>query len=195
MASQAEERIRLKCEALLRVAFPDARIVHELVLRQGGVRIDLAAVTPSRLVCIEIKSERDVLDRLPAQIAAMKLVCDTWRVATADKHVEKCRALVGWGRTLGESVLDLPGYALRDLERDAMHGLCNAPARLDMLWADELRLIAGAKGTRMASTIRASDSMTGQEVRRAVCAAVRARSFPRADPAIPVPVQIMRQAA
>jgi hypothetical protein len=185
MASEAEERIRLKCEALLRKAFPDARIVHELVLRQGGVRIDLAAVTPDRLVCVEVKSERDVLDRLPAQIAAMKLVCDAWRVATADKHLDKCRDIADWHRVIGETSLDAPGYGMRELPRDAMHGLCNAPARLDMLWANELRYIAGAKGPRMSSMIRASDSMTGAQIRRAVCAAIRARSFPRADPAIP----------
>jgi hypothetical protein len=185
--SEAEERIRGKAEALLRKAFPTARIIHELVLRQGGVRIDLAAVTPDRLICVEIKSERDVLTRLPAQVAAMRQVCDAWRVCVADKHVEKCRPLVGWIGLVSEAELDAPGYRLASLERDAMRGLCRAPDRLDMLWADELRRIAGGKGTRGHSTISATDSMTGAQVRRAVCSALRARQFPRSDPAIAWP--------
>ncbi len=42
--SVAEERIRAKVEAAFRRRWPEARIIHELVLDQGGVRIDLAAV-------------------------------------------------------------------------------------------------------------------------------------------------------
>lgn len=186
--SPAEERIRAKAEAVLRQTFPTARIIHELVLRQGGVRIDLAAVTRDRLICVEIKSERDVLTRLPEQVAAMKLVCDTWRVCCADKHIDKVREIAGWLAAVPESELDTPAYRLVSMERDSLQGVCNAPARLDMLWADELRWIAGTKGARWYCIRAASDAKTGGEVRRAVCAALRARSFPRADPAIPLDV-------
>lgn len=187
--SEAEERIRVKAEASLRQAFPDARIIHELVLRQGGVRIDLAAVTPIRLICVEIKSERDVLTRLPEQVAAMKKVCDTWRVCCADKHISKVRNIAGWIASVSETEIDARGYHMMSMERDALKGVCNAPARLDMLWADELRWIAGTKGARWHCIRSASDAMTGGQVRRAVCAALRARSFPRADPASPLPLQ------
>ena len=64
--SEAEVRIRDKAVALLREALPDARIIHEFAL--GGVRMDLAAVTPDTIVLVEIKSERDKLDRLPDQV-------------------------------------------------------------------------------------------------------------------------------
>lgn len=184
--SEAEERIRAKAEKVLREVFPTARIIHELVLQQGGVRIDLAAVTPDRLVCVEIKSERDVLTRLPDQVAAMKRVCDTWRVVCADKHIDKVREIAGWVESISETELDTPGYRTNHLERDAMKGVCNAPARLDMLWADELRWIAGGKGARWFCIRSASDAKTGSEIRRAVCAVLRARSFPRADPPIPL---------
>src|SRR5207237_1641615 len=96
MGSAAEERIRAKAEVMLRATFPDARIVHELVLQQGGVRIDLAAITPDRLVCVEVKSERDVLARLPEQVAAMRRVCDAWCVVTAEKHLDECRRITSW---------------------------------------------------------------------------------------------------
>ena len=182
MASAAEERIRTKAEAMLRRAFPDARVIHELVLRQGGCRIDLAAVTPDRLICVEVKSERDVLDRLPDQVEAMRRVCDAWCCVTAAKHLDECRRIAGWLHGFDEDDL-----RHASLWRRALEGTCNAPARLDMLWADELRWIAGTKAARWPCIISASDSMTGAQVRRAVCAALRAREFPRADAPLPLP--------
>lgn len=85
--SVAEERIRAKTEALLRERFPTARIIHELVLEQGGVRLDLAAVTADQLVVAEIKSERDQLKRLPDQVkAALRVAQEVW-VVVAEKWV------------------------------------------------------------------------------------------------------------
>lgn len=181
MVSAAEERIRLKAEAMLRNAFPEARIVHELMLRQGGCRADLAAVTLDRIICVEVKSERDVLTRLPDQVAAMRMVCDAWCVVTAQKHLDKCRKIAGWLQAAEED-----GLERLHLWRESLGGTCNAPARLDMLWADELRWVSGIKAARWPCITAASDSMTGAQVRRAVCAQLRARSFPRADAAIPV---------
>jgi hypothetical protein len=85
--SAAEERIRSKSEAMLRTAWPEARIVHELVLEQGGCRIDLAAITPDRLIAVEIKSERDTLSRLAAQVRAASKVAGTIWLCVAEKHV------------------------------------------------------------------------------------------------------------
>ena len=188
--SAAEERIRAKAEAHLRRTFPDARIVHELVLQQGGCRIDLAAVTQDRLVCVEVKSERDVLTRLPDQVEAMRRVCDAWRVCCADSHVDKVREVAGWIGAVSETELGTPAYRLGSLWRDSLEGTCNAPARLDMLWADELRWIAGIKASRWPCIRAASDSMTGAQVRRAVCAVLRNRSFPRADAPVPLPERL-----
>lgn len=184
--SEAEERIRVRAEAALRTAFPDARIIHELVVRQGSCRLDLAAVTPQRLVLVEIKSERDVLTRLKKQAREARAVCDGFKVCVADKHLEKARAEVRWGEVCAEEHIEREIIHGSYFQRQVMQGLCNAPARLDMLWANELRIVAqsGPKATRTASIIRASDSLTGAEVRQRVCAALRAREFPRADPPI-----------
>lgn len=85
--SQAEERIRAKVEASLRTEFPGARIVHELKMAEGLVRLDMAAVRPNAITIVEIKSERDVLKRLKSQIeAALKITGDV-RVYAAEKHV------------------------------------------------------------------------------------------------------------
>lgn len=185
--SAAEERIRAKGEAMLRALFPTARIIHELMLRQGGCRADLAAVTPDRLIGLEIKSERDVLTRLPAQAEAMDQVCDAWGVLVAGAHLEKVRALDTrlWLVAAAEDDRERLGQRLF---RDSFSGLCNAPARLDMLWADELRIISCPRrdAPRRMCIQAAADHLTGVQVRRAVCAALRARAFPRADPAIPL---------
>lgn len=179
--SAAEERIRLKAEAAMRAAFPHARIIHELMAMQGGCRIDLAAVTPDRLVLVEVKSERDVLTRLARQRDQARDVADLFRVVVADKHVDKAREIAGWTETVAESretVFD--GWA----HTTVITGLCNAPARLNMLWANELKRVAGHDGSRRPCIVVATDRFTGREIRQRVCAALRARVFPRADPVV-----------
>lgn len=84
--SAAEERIREKAVAAMRRRWPSARIVHELQLEQGGIRIDLAAVSEDFLALAEIKSERDVLKRLPAQISRAMAVADEVWIVIAAKH-------------------------------------------------------------------------------------------------------------
>lgn len=85
--SDCEERIRSAVVDSLRRTMPTARIIHELMLRQGvGPRLDVAAVTPDRIVLVEIKSEKDVLKRLSAQVEASLLVTNDVRVVVAEKH-------------------------------------------------------------------------------------------------------------
>lgn len=186
--SEAEERIRAKAEAALREEWPDARIIHELMLQQGGCRIDLAAVTRDRIIAVEIKSERDTLDRLKEQARQAELVADYFTAVVAEKHYNDA-----WQRH-HVSILAVckeddarPHFARS--RRFVMEATCNAPARLQMLWAEELRRLAetGARASRSYSIRLASETLTGAEVRRRVCAMLRARSFPRADPAIALP--------
>lgn len=202
--SAAEERIRAKAEALLRRLFPDARIIHELVLQQGGCRIDLAAVGRSFIAAIEIKSERDVLARLPEQVAAAMAVTDLFGVCIAAKHADKVAA--SWHRR-DDAKVRLPINANLLVETEdgfetectpfdtgwlgaQRHHprLCNPAARLEMLWADELRLISRSRLPRQPAKHLICETMTGREIREAVCAALRARGFPRADPPLPFPV-------
>ena len=65
-ASPAEREMRAAVAERLRLLMPDARIVHELVC--GERRADLAAVQPERITLIELKSERDKLDRCEGQM-------------------------------------------------------------------------------------------------------------------------------
>jgi len=167
--SEAEERIRAKVEASLRREFPDARIVHEVNTSWGGVRMDLAAVRPNALTLVEIKSERDVLKRLPGQAAAALEITGDVRVYAAEQHRAGLKLMsrqhlgMVWNedRTHGRHEPN-PAYcaALRQcrvmMEADEgfadiepMHGswwprrvMEHAPdprSMLEMLWAEELR--------------------------------------------------------
>lgn len=121
--SEAEVRIRDKAVALLREALPDARIIHEFDL--FGVRMDLAAVTPEEIVLVEIKSERDKLDRLANQISfATRIGGEVWvcyhekwckpiqlRCQSQDTSMEIPVKGVTGGRTYADNPLYIKGLS------------------------------------------------------------------------------------
>ena len=121
IGSEAEIRLRIKAEALLRVVFPSARIVHEFDLR--GVRLDLAAITDETIVLVEIKSERDTLDRLANQVkSALSIGGEVW-IVYADRWEaqirQRCQSqdeskpiyLANGGLTWGPNALYIPGLS------------------------------------------------------------------------------------
>lgn len=224
--SAAEERLRAKAEASLRRSFPDARIIHELVLEQGGCRIDLAAVTPTQIILGEIKSERDVLKRLADQLRAAFAVTEDVRLYVAGKHVEAVKALEDYHATApldppvknihtGElhttKLVSNPNrigllsrtHLIREAGEDgdlapfqghrvsSFGAMPHPKAIFDLMWAAEqeavVRSLGYGKATRDVMSRFAVENMTGAEIRRHVCAALRARPFPRADAAIPIP--------
>lgn len=75
--SEAEKEIRDAVVWKLRKARPDARIIHEINLLDGKVRADVMAVCRSEIITVEIKSAKDKLDRLEAQIDAMQRTSHT----------------------------------------------------------------------------------------------------------------------
>jgi hypothetical protein len=106
MASDAEARIRDKAAAYLRKNYPNARIVHELVLSSGNIRIDLAAITENKIVVVEIKSERDTLKRLGAQVEFATYVANEIIVFINEKHTNALKAAIDFSR-YGESLSSL----------------------------------------------------------------------------------------
>jgi len=219
--SVAEERLRAAAEVRLRLRFPDARIVHELKLDDGLVRIDLAAVCPDNIVLVEIKSERDTLTRLGVQLEACgRIGAQTWLV-TADKWREPLLRLARHttgdeedvfrkGVSIGRRSVPNPAH-IRALNRTlvlfeeaeglveggypfAVQWQMDRPRILDskrllrLLWADELRVLAarsrigvGPREPRDPCIRLLHEMLTGREVRRGVCAALRERPFARAD--------------
>lgn len=69
--STAEAEIRASVVAWLRSIRPGARIIHEINACAFGNRVDVMAVERAEILSVEIKSERDKLDRAASQIAAM----------------------------------------------------------------------------------------------------------------------------
>jgi hypothetical protein len=225
--SEAEERIREKAEAQLRREFPDARIIHELNMQWGGIRLDLAAVTPSTITLVEIKSERDVLKRLPAQVdAALKITGDVrvyaaerHRAGLIDAHNEHLRdaeghTVVEWIEVKNGRYAKYepnPAFVRRldrcrvQIETDSGFEFCQsmhpswwlrlvmdhvpeATALLELLWAEELRqmlcdacLGSPPRANRTLMKRLAIEDMTLRQIRRGVCAALRNRTFARAD--------------
>ncbi len=80
---------------------PNTLVVDELGLRHGTCRADIAVVN-GRLLGYEIKSDADVLLRLPAQVSAYNAVFDRITIVAGERHISDVRHLVPvwWGITL-----------------------------------------------------------------------------------------------
>lgn len=79
---------------------PDTLVVDELGLHHGASRADIAVVNGS-LMGYEIKSDEDVLTRLPGQVRAYNAVFDRVSIITCARHLPGVRRLVPrwWGIT------------------------------------------------------------------------------------------------
>jgi hypothetical protein len=191
MASEAEARIRTKAEALLRGLYPDARIVHELDL--CGVRLDLAAITPDRLVLLEIKSEKDTLSRLDNQVRFSHKIGGPLIICIAPRWVDDIKQRGYWRNTekLVETesgfsdIYNLNGeyadYWRTRLTREDQDRYDNR-ALMRLLLKSELYELAKPHGARTKHDVAtlqhiAHDNLTGREIRRGVMAALRARRF------------------
>ena len=70
-----EARIRDLVVPILRERYPGARIIHEFPLRYSHSRLDLAAVTSTRIIGVEIKSFIDTHERLEKQLSLFAPIC------------------------------------------------------------------------------------------------------------------------
>lgn len=205
MASENEARIRDKTEAALRAKYPMARIVHELPLEPFKIRIDIAAICETRIIVAEIKSEKDTLKRLKAQLVrAASLACETWLVAN-EAHTQDLdkMLLYQWEGAPDPELADLcrnkvqffiekesnPYFHSFNKARETTP-LINGAHLFDLLWADEmanmlryLGLIRPVKAhpSRMQMTYIAIENLGIKQIRAGVCTALRRRIFARAD--------------
>lgn len=76
----------------------DTRIVEEMGIWSGSVRIDLAVIN-GRLTGYELKSDSDTLERLPAQAELYSRVFDEVCLVVGKRHVQHARKIVPkwWG--------------------------------------------------------------------------------------------------
>lgn len=196
--SSSEREIRNAVAATLRVALPYARIIHELPV--GGSRADLAAVEPSRVLLFEIKSEKDVLDRLATQMRDYCRAAHGTVLVAHRKWFDQTPYANGHPRLAWAHETDwrctIWAYPEPDASFLTHHwnlpaaGLAqpHAASLLFLLWRDELMQEAGRHGIGFGKKARVPDlvhlmawHMTGRQVAEAVCRQLRARAFPEAD--------------
>lgn len=201
--SDAEAEIRDAVVEKLRRMIPDCRIIHEINAFSFGNRIDVLAVGRNRIAAVEIKSEKDKIDRLPDQVAAMRRVTD---LSFAALHEKFLRQIDGLGFTTPDEAdratvwiypkINRPGHVecgstWFDRARWSKPKLCLPPSAIEVLWRDELHSICrsiGLSGVSKLTMEEAIDAirwhMSGAEITRAICAALRSRNCVEADPAI-----------
>jgi len=191
--------------AELRKHWGAARIIHELPLRYSVKRIDLAAITDTEIISVEIKSSRDVVDRLEAQIRAFLPISARVIVALAPKwneklplreekhanhisYIQELTEAQNVIRRIGDSSIETWTV---DAERQKVQVTDGAFRRnghpwtarmLDILHVVEVVEIAIAHRLSVAKRPVHADlvalccgSMTGRQVTAAVCRALRAR--------------------
>ncbi|WOJ91787.1 hypothetical protein RZS28_18840 (plasmid) [Methylocapsa polymorpha] len=191
--------------AELRRRWRSARIIHELPLRYSAKRIDLAAITEAEIISVEIKSSRDVVDRVEAQVRAFLPISTRVIVALAPKwneklplreerhpnhtsYIQPLTEAQNVIRRIGDScvetwTVDSEGQGIEVTDDAFRKNEHPWPARiLDILDVAELVEIAIAHRLSVAKRPVHADlvalccgSMTGREVTAAVCRALRAR--------------------
>lgn len=206
--SSAEAEIRVAVVERLREIVPGCRIIHEINAESFGNRIDVLAVGIDHIAAVEIKSAKDKLDRLPAQIKAMRSVTNSVFAALHEKFLTPVGIDGQYGvsppdESRGAIVWAYPRMARKGhvecqaewFERDrwAKSKRSLPPDALRLLWRAELQEIAsclGVKGIARMTVEEAADHirwhMTGQQITHAICATLRRRDCIEADPVMAV---------
>lgn len=189
MASEAERHLRSLAVARLRHLLPDARIVHELNVEVGRCRVDLAAIAPTQLVFVEIKSRKDKLDRLAEQVRVFSPACTRFAICYASERwsYEAVTKAAGYDESRDLWPEDRPEWwTLREGFKPP-----NASVMLNLLWREELyweavraNLQPHKRESRSPLMHRLWRALTGAEVVAAVCRQLRGRHFAEGDPPV-----------
>lgn len=177
MSNRSAEELAMRdaIEAWGRARWPEARVVHELVVSQ--CRIDMAFIAPAHLIGIEIKSSRDVMDRVKRQLEAFTHHLPEVWFAMAPKW-DKVSVYPAGRLTVTEpgGVIPCPYGSPR------IDPCCTVPM-LALLWRAELVTIAARHDLPHSKRSRIRDlsaaiarGLTGDEIVTEVCRELRGRS-------------------
>lgn len=138
--------LRQAARIYLRDLAPEGvRVVEEMCLDRGTVRVDLALLT-APLLGVELKSDRDTLARLPAQMKHYNAVFGRMVLIVGAKHVEKALALIPEWWTLLIARHDGDGVTL-EIARDGRDNPnLSVKAVSDLLWRDETLALLTSRG-------------------------------------------------
>jgi hypothetical protein len=123
-------------------------VLDEFGICEGDNRVDIAVVNGA-LHGWEIKSERDTLTRLPAQMEAYSRVFDTVTIVVAESHIAQVRDMVPewWG--ILEADYDTPAsLSLRHVRAGGINEGRDSYAIAQLLWRDEALLLLRERGVR-----------------------------------------------
>jgi hypothetical protein len=165
---------------------PDTKIVDELGLRQGAVRVDLAVVN-GVLKGYEIKSLADTLRRLPNQVKVYGEVLDLATIVLAEAHRQEASELIPdwWEVIVAVQASDRMRFELH--REGAPNPNVDKRALTELLWRDEavelLRLKDAHYGVLTKPRRLVWDRVAAvcelDEIRLAVRERIKARATPR----------------
>lgn len=114
----------------------DTRIVEEMGIWNGAVRIDLAVIN-GEMAGYELKSAKDTLSRLPAQATLYNAVFDRVHLVAAEKHVSPAIAGIPawWGILVAVQADD--GVRLECFRQSAINDDVQPIQIARLLWRDE----------------------------------------------------------
>lgn len=142
--------IRPALTAWVRGRDAHARILEEVGLLHGDVRVDLAAFSPRRLHGYEVKSDVDSVRRLVRQVAAYSKVLDRCTLVAGVEMAARAGPLVPtwWGLVVVHR--REAGLELDEIRRSTPNDAVEPLALAQLLWRDEalrlLRNVGAAQG-------------------------------------------------
>lgn len=115
---------------------PDTLMLDELGILNGATRIDIAIIN-GQIEGFELKSERDTLERLPAQRDLYNRVFDRISLVVAENHREAAKEIVPdwWGLAVASkrhSGVEVARERLPEMNREL-----DAFTLASLLWRDE----------------------------------------------------------
>lgn len=167
---------------------PNTLMLDELGILNGATRIDIAVIN-GEITGYELKSERDTLERLPAQRDLYNKVLDRISLVVAENHRKAAEGIIPqwWGLAVASS--SRGGVTVTHERLSEMNPSLDATMLASFLWRDEalavLERYEAAKGVRskprQALYERLADALDLNTVRAEVRATLKARVGWRAD--------------
>jgi hypothetical protein len=161
---------------------PDTRIVDELGLCQGQVRVDVAVVN-GVLQGYEIKSLVDTLRRLPNQVRVYSQVLDLATIVLAECHrADACSLIPDWWEVI-VAFDDARGVRLEVFRSGSMNQDVDKRSLAELLWHAEAMQILRSKAEhrglagkpRSAAWDRLAQVCSTDEIRAAVRVCIKGR--------------------
>lgn len=185
MRPPTEAEIRAALYASL--AMPTAALIHEMGVKRGKYRVDVARIMPDSLHGFEIKSAGDTLKRLPDQAKHFSQVFHECTLVAASRHILEAAALVpGWWGIV--QVSSGTPVTLEVLRPASLNPKLNMRWVVRLLWKEELEGIARGlkfKGWSKLNHAKLAEFLRSRivedELARLVVTTIRARKDWRLD--------------